>query len=73
MTSLGACDFSPAVSCKNGTTDAIIQANGKSYHVATCMGRQVVGNYSLQWTVYIDSGNPTGDKTVFRLIREVSN
>src|SRR5882724_11233073 len=66
---LGDCNFSPVVSCKNGTTSGVIQEPGKSYHVATCMGKQVVGNYSLAWSVYIDSGYSTGDTTVFRLIR----
>jgi len=67
------CDYSPAVACKNGKTDAVIGNSTKRFHVATCIGKQTVGNYSLNWTVYIDSGVPTGDVTVFRLIREVSN
>lgn len=67
------CDYSPTVACKNGKTDNIIGNPKRSFHVATCMGKQVVGNYSLNWTVYIDSGMTSGDVTVFRLIREVSN
>ncbi len=66
------CTFAPNISCKNGATKSVIGEAGQSYHVATCTGKQSVGNYSLAWTVYIDSGYSTGDKTVFRLIREVS-
>lgn len=70
---LGDCNFSPVVDCKNGATKSVIGEPGRSYHIATCTGKTTVGNYSLAWTVYIDSGFSTGDRTVFRLIREVSN
>ena len=67
------CSYAPNVTCKNGAPVTIIGETGESYHVVTCQGKQAIGSYTFAWTVYIDSGYPTGDKTIFRLVREVSN
>jgi hypothetical protein len=67
------CTYAPNVTCKNGVAETIIGESDQSYHVVTCQGKQAIGNYTFAWTVYVDSGYPTGDKTIFRLVREVSN
>jgi hypothetical protein len=67
------CSFAPNVSCKSGSTESIIGEQGNSYQVATCRGRQSVGTGTFAWTVYVSSGYSTGNKTLFRLVREVGN
>jgi hypothetical protein len=67
------CTYAPNVSCQTGKTQSIIGEPGNSYHVATCQGKQPIGSSSFAWTVYVNSGYSTGDRTIFRLVREVGN
>ena len=67
------CTFDPDVSCGKGTQERSFVAPKEGYHVATCTGTQPIGIFNLKWTAYVSSGYPTGDKTVFRLVREVGN
>jgi hypothetical protein len=67
------CVYDPSVGCKNGADGSLIVPQEDGYHVVQCMGKQVVGSDTLAWTVYVSSGYSKGDKTVFRLIREVAS
>jgi hypothetical protein len=67
------CSYAPNLTCNGSSTQSVIGEPENSYQVATCRGKQSVGTGSFAWTAYISSGYSTGDRTIFRLVREVGN
>lgn len=70
-TRLGACTYDPDSACGRQSKPPI--NTGSTQHIAQCYGNQTVGAHVLSWTVYISSGFTDGNRTHFRVIREVGN
>jgi hypothetical protein len=66
------CTYDPDVSCTKGKENDRVAKQG-DYHVVQCVGQQAVGAFHLNWTAYVATGYPGNEKTIFRLVREVSN
>jgi hypothetical protein len=71
-TRLGACTYDPDAGC-GGQSRPPAPSTGSAQHIAQCYGNQSVGAHVLSWTVYISTGFADGNRTHFRVIREVGN
>ncbi len=70
---LGDCTYDPDAACRLPGVDRPPLSPGEGTNVAQCYGKQAVGAYQVQWTVYISNNNPGRESTVFRVYREAGN
>ncbi|PJF35886.1 MAG: hypothetical protein CUN49_08265 [Candidatus Thermofonsia Clade 1 bacterium] len=70
---LGDCKYDPSVNCNVGTGVGVAVGRGVPIPVGLCMGKQVIGAYSVTWAVQVATNYATAGQTQFRVTREVSN
>ncbi len=70
---LGDCKYDSSVNCKVGTGIGMDVASGVPIPVGLCMGKQVIGAYSVTWAVQVATNYVKDGQTHFRITREVSN
>lgn len=70
---LGDCKYDPSVDCNVGTGIGVGVARGVPIPVGLCMGKQIIGAYSVTWAVQVATNYVENGQTRLRITREVSN